>query len=110
MNFVPHLCIWAGLVGILVGFIWGLLMLVDVVLRAKLPKPRSFLSVAAVFAVSLVVLGGAVLMGEEAKRQAGAHPAPDGVMFFVFLTAGGCLLLLGVGVTAGVLLFRKLRA
>ena len=50
-----------------------------------------------------------VLLIEEAKRQSGARQVPDGVMLFVFLIAGGVLVLLSVAGAAGLLFFRKIR-
>jgi hypothetical protein len=109
MNVFSHLIGWVGLAGLVISFVWGLLMVVDVVRRAKLPKPASFLSLWALCALSLIAVGGMVLLAEEAKRHSGARPAPDGVMFFVFLIAGGVLMFLGAASAAGVLFFRKVR-
>ena len=66
-----------------------------------------FLSVLALFGISLISLGAMVLLAEAAKRQSGARQAVDGVMYFVFYGAIGVILLLGTSIAAGVLFFRR---
>ena len=68
------------------------------------------MSVLALFGVSLLSLGSAILFAEAAKRHIGAGGAPDGVMLFVFCVVGGAVLLLATGVAAGVSLFVRRRS
>ena len=74
------------------ALVWALLMLVEIIRRAKLPSLGSVLSILSLFAWTLIFLGGGVIFQEIVNRQRGVPPPIDGLMYVVFCSAAGVAL------------------
>jgi len=107
VNSVSHLCAWGALACLLGVVVWVPLLAIDATKRAKSPSPGTLLAVVSLFGLFLVLLGGGVLLTEDAKRHAGQPTAMDGVMYFVFCGAAGVIVLLASASVALLLLVRR---
>ncbi|SRR5258708_26253190 len=107
MDSLSHACAWLAAASSTVVLLWVSVLAGDLVRRSKIPMPASYLSVLALFAISLISFGVMVLLAEAVRRQGGAPRAVDGVMFLMCCAVFGAILFLGTSVAAGVLFFRR---
>ena len=99
MDGLGFICSFLSVICLVTGSVWGVLLLVDLIKRSKLPRLAHAMAVLSLFAAVPVGFGVDLLLDTKRAGLSGQHVRPDGNMLvYIFAAVGAATIFICAGI------------